>query len=192
MIYGYARVSTKGQARDGNSLESQTKALKSMGAKKVFSDAYTGTTKDRPQLSKMLDGLKDGDMVVVTKLDRIARNTKDGIEIIDSILNKGCNIHILNMGLFDDTPTGRLMKNILLAFAEFERDMIVERTREGKEVARANNPKWKEGRPSLNVDNFERYYNDWKNGKITITEGIKELNISRSSWYKLANKIKQC
>ena len=144
--YGYARVSTKGQARDGNSLESQERSLKEAGAEKIFTDAFTGTKAHRPELDKLIKVLSDGDMLIVTKLDRVARSTIQGIELIENLLDKGVIVHVLNIGIMDNTPTGRLIRNIFLAFAEFERDMIVERTQEGKAIAK-NNKDFKEGRP---------------------------------------------
>ena len=82
----------------------------------------------------------------VTKLDRIARSATQGIELIQSLIDKGITVHVLNMGMMDNAPTGKLVRNVMLAFAEFERDMIVERTGEGKVIARQN-PDFKEGRP---------------------------------------------
>lgn len=148
MIYGYARVSTKGQAKDGNSLEAQETALMEAGAAEVYADAFTGTKTHRPQLDKLMEVLQPGDKLVVTKLDRIARSTIQGIELIQALLDKGVAIHILNMGLLDDTPTGRLIRTVLLAFAQFERDMIVERTQEGKSVAKQKEG-FTEGRPPV-------------------------------------------
>lgn len=146
MIYGYCRVSTRGQAKDGNSLEAQETALKAAGAKKVFCDTFTGTKSHRPQLDELLSMIKEGDKLIVTKLDRIARSATQGIELIQSLLDRGVTVHILNMGILDNTPTGKLIRTILLAFAEFERDMIVERTQEGKAIAKLN-PDFSEGRP---------------------------------------------
>lgn len=146
MIYGYARVSTKGQAKDGNSLEAQEQALKLAGATVVYADAFTGTKANRPELDKLMAVMQSGDTVVVTKLDRIARSATAGIEMIQGLLDRGIVVHVLNMGLMDNTPTGKLIRNIMLAFAEFERDMIVERTQEGKQLAKQN-PDFREGRP---------------------------------------------
>lgn len=182
-VIGYARVSTKGQALYGNSLEVQEEQLREAGATEIYSDTYTGTKANRPELERMLAELEPGDMVVVTKLDRIARNTKDGIEIIDRINGAGCKLHILNMGMFDNTPTGRLMKNVMLAFAEFERDMIVSRTAEGKEAARANNPEYKEGRPKKDID-MARADELLAEG-LSVSAMCKELGISRGTWYNL-------
>lgn len=146
MNYGYCRVSTKGQAKDGNSLEAQEKAVKDAGAEKIFCDAFTGTKSHRPELDKLLSEVQTGDKLIVTKLDRIARSATQGTELIQNLLDKGIAVHVLNMGLLDDSPTGKLIRTILLAFAEFERDMIVERTQEGKAIAKQK-PDFIEGRP---------------------------------------------
>lgn len=146
MVYGYARVSTKTQAKDGNSLEVQENALRAAGATEIYADAFTGTKSRRPELDKLLEVMQSGDTLKVTKLDRIARSATQGIEMIQSLLDKGVTVHVLNMGMMDNTPTGKLVRNVMLAFAEFERDMIVERTAEGKAIAKQN-PDFKEGRP---------------------------------------------
>lgn len=146
MLYGYARVSTRGQAKDGNSLEAQENALRSAGAIKIYADAFTGTKTQRPELDKLIAVMQSGDTMMVTKLDRIARSATQGIELVQKLLDRGIVVHVLNMGLMDNTPTGKLIRNIMLAFAEFERDMIVERTQEGKAIAKQN-PDFKEGRP---------------------------------------------
>ena len=146
MIYGYARVSTKGQAKDGNSLEAQEKVLRENGAVEIYTDAFTGTKAHRPELDKLLEVINEGDKLIVTKLDRIARSATQGIELVNTLLDRGVTVHILNMGIMDNTPTGKLIRTIMLAFAEFERDMIVERTQEGKAIAKQN-PDFTEGRP---------------------------------------------
>lgn len=148
MVYGYCRVSTNMQAKDGNSLEAQEKLLKENGAEEIYLDAFTGTKAHRPELDKLLDKLQPGDKLVITKLDRIARSVSQGTEIIQALLDRGITIHVLNMGLMDNTPTGKLIRNIMLAFAEFERDMIIERTQEGKAIAKKQ-PDYREGRPRL-------------------------------------------
>lgn len=146
MIFGYARVSTNGQARDGNSLEAQILSLKEAGAVKIFSDVFSGSKNSRPQLDKLLKVIQSGDKLIITKLDRIARSVVHGIQLIESLNSKGVIIDVLNMGIIDNSPTGKLIRNIMLAFAEFERDMIIQRTQEGKAVARQN-PNFHDGRP---------------------------------------------
>lgn len=135
MICGYARVSTKFQEREGNSLEAQEEQLKEAGAKVIFQESYSGATLDRPHLNELKKALEPGDTMMVTKLDRLARSASQGINFIDELLSHGINVHVLNMGLMDSTPTGKLIRSILLAFAEFERDMIVERTQEGRRIS---------------------------------------------------------
>lgn len=146
MIYGYARVSTKGQAKDGNSLEAQEKALKEAGATKIYTDAFTGTKTDRPEFDKMMNNLQSGDTLIVTKLDRFARSMSQGSELVSELIDKGIKVYILNIGIMDNTPSSKLIRNVFFAFAEFERGMIVERIQEGKTIAKQN-PDFKEGRP---------------------------------------------
>lgn len=148
MIYGYARVSTKGQAKDGNSLEAQQQKLQEYKVEKIYSDAFTGKKMDRPGFDELKAVLEPGDTLVVTKLDRIARSAGEGAQFISELLEKDIKVHIINMGLMDNTPAGKLITNIMFAFAEFERDMIIERTQEGKSIARTRED-FREGRPKL-------------------------------------------
>lgn len=146
MIYGYARVSTKGQAKDGNSLEAQEKALRESGANEIYVDAFTGTKTDRSEFDKLMDKIQKGDTLIVTKLDRFARSMTQGSELVSDLVEKGIKVYILNIGVMDNTPSSKLIRNVFFAFAEFERDMIVERTMEGKAIAKQN-PDFREGRP---------------------------------------------
>lgn len=185
MIYGYARVSTKGQAKDGNSLESQSILLKEAGVNKIFYDSFTGRKMERPEFNKLISILHEGDKLIVTKLDRFARSAVQGSQMIEELIAKGVTVHVLNIGLMDNTPTGKLIRNIMLSFAEFERDMIVERTQEGKAIAREKGIRV-DGRPSLDlpVEIFQKFREKQKGGEMTVEECCEELNISRSSWYK--------
>lgn len=146
MVYGYARVSTKSQLNNGNSLESQRNALIESGCQAVVEEGYTGTKIGRPKFSKLLEQLQPGDTLVVTKLDRFARSLSQGSELVKILIDKQIKVNILNIGMMDNSPASKLIKNIFFAFAEFERDMIVERTQEGKAIAR-NNEGFREGRP---------------------------------------------
>ncbi len=146
MIYGYARISTKKQI-DRNYLEDQRKKLKQAGAEQIFEDVYTGFSKQRPELDKLMDILEPGDTIIITKLDRVARSIIHGKQIIQELKEKGVKVHIIEFGgVLDDTPTGRLMLNMFFSIAEFERDLIIERTQVGKEIARTKNG-YREGRP---------------------------------------------
>lgn len=139
--YGYARVSTIHQ-----DLEVQLQQLEKENCDQIFSEIYTGTNKKREEFQKLINLLQEGDTLVVTKLDRFARSTQDAVEIIKDFFNRNIKVHVLNMGIIENTPTGRLIFTIFSAFAEFERDMIVERTQEGKMLAKQN-PDFREGRP---------------------------------------------
>ena len=143
MKYGYARVSTVSQE-----LEVQLQALNNEKCDMIFHEKFTGTKSDRPQLNEVLSVIKEGDTLVVTKLDRLARNTVEGIEIVKNLFSKGIRVHVLNVGLLEDTTMGRFFLTTLLAVAEMERNLIVERTQEGKAIARQRED-FKEGRPKL-------------------------------------------
>ena len=142
MKYGYARVSTVSQE-----LEVQLQALNNENCDVIFHEKFTGTKSDRPQLNEVLSVIKEGDTLVVTKLDRLARNTVEGIEIVKNLFSKGIRVHVLNVGLLEDTTMGRFFLTTLLAVAEMERNLIVERTQEGKAIAKQRED-FREGRPN--------------------------------------------
>lgn len=146
MVYGYARVSSKGQERNGYSLEAQEEQLKAAGAEIVYSDSFTGTKLDRPQLNELLLILQAGDTLIVCKLDRFARSVSKATDLITELIDRGITINVLNLGILDNSSMSVFMRNILLAFAQLERDMIVERTQEGKAVARQK-AGFRDGRP---------------------------------------------
>ena len=131
MIIGYARVST-----DDQSLDSQTDALSAAGAEKVFADKISGSRRVRPELDKMLEQLRDGDVVAVTKYDRLARSLKDLLEIVEAIRERGAGFRSLAEDIDTTTPAGRLVFHVFASIAQFERERISERTREGLTSAR--------------------------------------------------------
>lgn len=144
--YGYARVSTYGQAAHGNSLEEQKRQLMAAGAENVYADVFTGKQMDRPELQKLINRLNKGDTLIVTKLDRLGRSVAQASALITTLLDAGVTINVLNLGVLSNDSVSTLMRNILLCFAQYERDMIVERTQEGRAVARRK-PGYREGRP---------------------------------------------
>lgn len=146
MIYGYARVSTVGQSINGSSLEEQVAALTEYGCNQIITEAYTGKTVDRPQFTALLSKLQSGDTLVVTKLDRFARSTVEGVQTVRELFARDVKVHILNIGLIENTLSGNLILTVFLAFAEFERGMILERTQSGKALAKMQ-PGFREGRP---------------------------------------------
>lgn len=178
MIYGYARISTKKQLK-GNSLEDQEIDLKKHGCQEIYTEQYTGTTKNRPIFNTVMSKLQDNDTLIVTKLDRLARSTQEGLEIVQTLINKGVKLIILNMGTFDNTPTGRLSLTIFLAFAQFERDMIIERTQAGKEIAKTK-AGYKEGRPKAYTETQLNMALDLLEGH-SYTEVERMTKISKST-----------
>lgn len=187
MRYGYGRVSSTTRyagGEDGNSLESQEKKLREAGCHEIVLEAYTGTKMERPKFTKLVEKLVAGDTLVVCKLDRFARTATDGVELIKELLGRGISVHVLNMGLVEDTPTGRLVLTIMMAFAEYERDMIIERLNDGKAEAKAKNPEYKEGRKYLEVPDLDSYRERVDSGKMTVKAACEALGISRSKWYK--------
>ena len=107
---------------------------------------YSGKPERRPQLDRLMKVIECGDKLIITRLDRIARSLIQGVQLLQTLSEMGVIVEVLNMGTIDDTPTGRLIRNIMLSFSEFEHDMIVQRTQEGKAIARQN-ADFKDGRP---------------------------------------------
>ena len=191
MKYGYARVSTCRQAKNGNSLQDQERMLTEAGVlpENIFADSYTGTKLDRPKFDALLEVIKPGDELVVCKLDRFARSSNDGSKLVQRLVDDGISVNILNMGKADNTPVGKLMVTIMLAFAEFERDMIVERTSAGKAYAREHKEGYREGRPLGEYPDFQKFFKMQKDGSITVEAACKAMGISKSQWYNLSRKI---
>ena len=170
--FAYARVFTRKQSRDGNGLEEQIEKLKAEGYNELVVEEFTGSTTNRP---------------------RIARYTAQGSALIDDLLNKGVVVHILNIGRIDNTPTDKLITNILLAFAEYERDMIIERTQAGKEIARTKEG-FRDGRPSIDPKRkafaadliLNQHYSYKQAERLT---GLSVSTIARAVWAIRSEKI---
>jgi DNA invertase Pin-like site-specific DNA recombinase len=131
MIFGYARVSTREQ-----NLDAQLDALRNAGAERIFSDKVSGVAKDRPELENLLDQLRDNDVIIVTKYDRLARSLKDLLAIVERIQSKGAGFRSLAEDIDTTTPAGRLVFHVFASIAQFERERISERTKEGLDAAR--------------------------------------------------------
>ena len=192
MRYGYGRVSSRGQKLYGMSLEDQVDRLMTAGVQRenIYLDTYTGHTMERPGFDDLLSKLKSGDEMVVCKLDRFARTAPEGALLVRDLVERGVKVNILNMGIADNTPIGKIMVTVMLAFAEYERDMIVERTSMGKAHKREHDPNWKEGRKSKYVDPvvFENLAQKQKEGSMTVADCCREIGISRSTWYDRVRK----
>lgn len=194
-IYGYCRVSTRGQL-DGNSLEGQKEQiLKDYPTAIIIEEQISGAKTVRPKFDELVQRLESGDMLVVTKLDRFARSLSQGNDTINNLLQRGIRVNILNIGMLDNTPNSRLIRNIFFSFAEFERDMIYERTQEGKALARQRGD-FKEGRPRkfspAKVDEALNYIesgNSFK--KASEVFGISKTTLIRRMQERKANKLKE-
>lgn len=180
MKFGYIRVSTRKQARDGNSLEAQREALTAAGAEKIYTDAFTGTKMERPEWDKLRAQLRRGDVLIVTRLDRLARSVSQASGLITDMIDEGITINVLNLGVLSNDSVNTLLRNVLLSFAQFERDMIVQRTQEGKAVARATDPDFREGRPpKFDAEQLDHAMELLENH--SYTQVVKLTGISKST-----------
>jgi DNA invertase Pin-like site-specific DNA recombinase len=186
--YGYARVSTVNQAANGNSLEAQKKELEKAGAEKIYIDHFTGTEMNRPEFDKLHRELTSGDILIVTKLDRFARSVSQASDLITELIDSGVTINVLNLGILSNDSVSTLMRNIMLSFAQFERDMIVQRTQEGKAVARTHSD-YHEGRPRkysrMQMDHAMELLKEYSYKQVADMTGISKSSLVRE-------KRKQC
>ena len=185
--YGYARVSTQGQ-----DLKAQVETLKAEGCEVIYSEKFTGTTKDRPEFKAVLDVVQSGDTLVVTKLDRFARSAEDAIHVIKQLHTQGVRVQILNMGMVDNTATGKLLLTVLAGFAEFERDMIVERLNEGKAIAKQREG-YREGRKpkytKAQLDHAMKLKETHSFTQVVALTNIPIATLKRESAKRKANAI---
>ncbi len=186
MIYGYARVSTRGQQINGNSLEEQRQKLLEIGCNEIIEEQFTGATTNRPLFDDILNKLMSGDTLAVTKLDRFARNVEEGINTIKMLFERGVKVHVLNIGLLEDSPMGKFFLTTLLAVADLERSMIVERVQAGKEIARTK-AGFREGRPPIDSIKLNHAVELIKAGN-TYKEVVAITGISKSTIIRAMRK----
>lgn len=181
MKIGYARVSTKDQ-----SLNLQIDALKAAGCELIFKEHITGSTKERPELQKMLSQLRAGDVIVIWKLDRLGRSLSDLVQLVNDIQAVGAGLLSLQDNIDTTTPTGKLTFHLFAAIAQFERDIIIERTKAGLSAARARGRVG--GRPSgLSPSAQEKAKIAemlYKQGELSIQAICNHLNIAKMTLYR--------
>ena len=186
MKIGYARVSTTGQ-----DLAWQLETLQAEGCERIYKDKYTGTRADRPEFQDMLKALRAGDTLVVTKLDRLARNTKEGIEIVQDLFNRDIKVHVLNVGLLENTSMGNFFLTTMLAVAELERNMIVERTGEGRQRAKKQGKHMgRHGRPKKDIDRALKLYDERESNGMSVNDIVELTKVPRATVYHEVNKRK--
>ena len=174
---GYARVSTLDQ-----NLERQLDLLRQYGVDHIFQEKMSGTKRDRPELNKMLAHVTTGDTIVVESLSRLGRSTKDLIELVELLKEKEVQLVSLKESIDTSTPTGKLLFTLMSAMAQFERDVIAERTQEGLKAARARGRKG--GRPRCDSKKLQQAIKLYDAGQHTIRE-IEELtNVKKATLYR--------
>lgn len=180
---GYARVSTTDQ-----NLDAQLDQLKQHGCERIYQEKISGVKRDRPQLALMLDYVREGDTVTVCKLDRIARSTAHLLEIVDILEKKKVAFRVLNIDLDTSKATGKLMLTMLGAIATFEREMMLERQREG--IARAKEKGVYKGRKATAKEKSGKVLELLKQGQ-TKEAVARELKIGVASVYRIVKAAKE-
>lgn len=184
MIFGYARVSTQEQ-----NLDRQLDSLKASGAEEIIQEKITGTKADRPELNRLLDKLRKGDVILIADLTRLSRSTKDLFSLVEQIEKKGANIKSLKESWLDTTtPQGKLMFTFMAGISQFERDLISQRTREGLEAARARGKQG--GRKSkLDANKKKVIYELYQQKKTTVKDICDMFGITKPTLYKVIEEI---
>lgn len=184
-IIGYARVSTTRQAEQGSSLDSQEKELNAAGANRVFIDeGVSGAKASRPELDKMLDHLRDGDTLLVTRLDRLGRSMQHLVQLVADLKERGIAFRSLQEGIDTSNINGQLVFNIFASLAEFERALINERTSKGREAMRARGKTG--GRPrTYDAKKVANVKLDHESGRFSPKEIAERNGVSVSTMYRL-------
>lgn len=177
MRVGYIRISTKEQ-----NTARQDELMKNLEVEKIYTDRMSGKNADRPELQKMMDFVREGDTVTVESISRFARNARDLLNLIGTLKEKKVEFVSQKENIDTSTAAGKFMLTVFAAMAELEREYILERQAEGIAIAKAEGRM--KGRPKKQIDDFEKVYNDVKEGKLSATKAAKQLGVSRSTWYR--------
>ena len=181
MKVGYVRISTKDQ-----NTARQDELMERLGVEKVYTDKVSGKNTDRPELRRMMDFVREGDVVIVESFSRFARNTRDLLDLMDTLKQKGVQFISQKEDIDTESTAGKLMMVLFAALAQFERENLLERQAEGIAVAKAEGRM--KGRPRKAEATFEDIYLQVKAGKKSASRGAKELGIARSTWYRKAKE----
>ena len=181
MKIGYIRVSSQ----EPNTIRQEV-LMESLGVDEVYIDRMSGKNTNRPELQKMMDYVRRGDTVIVESISRFARNTRDLLELVERLSEKGVEFVSKKEAIDTTTPTGKFMLTVFGAVAELEREYILQRQREGIAVAKAQGKYT--GRKAKIPQNFDAVVAQWKGGEITAVEAMKVLGLSKSTFYR---KVKE-
>lgn len=181
MKIGYIRVSTQEQ----NTMRQEV-LMQELGVDEVYIDRLSGKNTDRPELKKMTDYVRKGDTVIVESISRFARNTRDLLELIEKLSEKGVEFVSKKEAIDTTTPTGKFMLTVFGAVAELEREYILQRQQEGIAIAKAEG-KYR-GRKPIERSNFDAVEKLWRAGTISAAEAMRRLDMSRSTFYR---KVRQ-
>lgn len=183
LILGYARVST-----DDQDLTLQREQLRAAGCNKLFAEKVSGARRARPELERMLDHLRPGDVITVTRLDRLARSTRDLLEVAERIRGCGAGLRSLAEPWADTTsPAGRMVMTVFAGIAEFERSLILERTRTGREAAKARGVQFGP-RPTLSPAQLDHARQLIEQEERSVSEVASLLGVHRSTLYRALSK----
>lgn len=181
---GYIRVS----AIDQNT-ERQEVALKELNVNKIFTEKLSGKNTNRPELHKMLEYVREGDTLYIESISRLARSTKDLLSLVQTLQEKGVDLVSLKENIDTTTPQGRFILTIFGALSELERENILQRQREGIEIAKQNGKVL--GRPVIeSPKDWDKIITLWKRGEITATESMKRLNLTKATFYRRVKQLK--
>lgn len=184
---GYIRVSTKEQ---NTGRQHEDFNARGIVLDKVFEEKVSGKNTDRPQLQSMLAYLREGDTLYVESFSRLARSTRDLLNIVNTLTEKGVSFISLKENVDTTTSQGKFMLTVFAGLYELERDNILERQREGIDLALKEGRPY--GRPSATVsDTFSKHYQQWKNGEIKAVDFMRLENIPKSTFYKLVKRYEQ-
>ncbi len=185
MRVAYERVSTTGQS----TLRQET-MMQEQQIEKVFTEKISGKDRNRPELQKMLDFVREGDTVVIESISRLARSTRDFLNILNELEEKHVSLVSLKEQIDTSTPTGRFLVSIFAALAQLEREQILTRQKEGIS-AQKDAGTYTGGRPRIKVDQklFNSVMSKWKSGSITAVQAMKELSVTKATFYRWAKKM---
>ena len=177
MKIGYIRVSTQEQ----NTVRQEV-LMEALGVEQIYIDKMSGKNSERPQLKEMMSYARRGDTVIVESISRFARNTRDLLELVEQLAAKGVEFVSQKESIDTATPTGKFMLTVFGAVAELEREYILQRQREGIEIAKTQG-KYRGRKPIFSPD-FDRVAAQWRRGELTAVQAMKKLNMSKATFYR--------